>query len=427
MNKFELKINELDDNIKCFYYLIQDYIDGKYENKKEVLIPLIYHIKICDKCKNEIIKYQKYKNDNKNIIEIQDSFFNEFKEQLQKTKKKEIPSELKEGQVWGMPGFPEYITYQKNLSDKVLPYSLEPRPLLIYKIDKKNEEIFGFPINFEYIQFASDFDLIISKEQSELNLEYMIEVWNPVTTSADLLGKNYWGTVSEKIMDDLETLTLEYNGFEVKDANSDIVTGRPIKLENDLRNRFQEIERKATEVLSAPYIEKMEFEEYISEQEKIEAFLKVSIISKIILFTSKYRITQKVAGAPERFIYKKTIELFDNKYEMDISANDNTENYTLNFDFINSNTGEKCNNFEISILELEEQGDFDDEKSKELYRSALLSGREIKKLAFYNKEYYLDIKKECNIALVIKDINNEKDGAPELIFLNMENNDNRDN
>jgi len=283
MNKFEMKLNELENNIKCFYYLIPEYIDGKYDNKEEVLIPLNEHIKTCKKCKDEIVDYKNYKAKNIEDDILDNNTLEEFKKKFSKIKKKEVPKVIKEGQVWGMPGFPKYITYQKKLNNNVLPYSLEPRPLLIYKIDE-SKKIYGFPVNLKYLQFASDFDLIISKKESELNLEYMIEVWNPVTTSAELLGKNYWGSVSDEIMENLETLTLEFNGFEVKEDRTKIMTGDPIKLENDLRKEFQEIEKKATEVMSAPYVELREYEEYmINLRSTLFASASVLVLNEFII------------------------------------------------------------------------------------------------------------------------------------------------
>jgi hypothetical protein len=356
MNKLKQRLMNMKESAFCFVHLIADYVTHAIKGKN-VLIPLEHHLNVCSKCAREKQAYEAFltdaaqQEDNLRNLPASASFEQEF-ERIDQHREK-TPG-IQPGQIWSTPGFPDYPLYRYGIDKKKLPYSLDPRPLLIYGYDKNTGIAMGFPINLDYLEFASDFDLIVSAKETPLGIEFMIEVWNPVSTGSEFLQK-YWGTVPAEIMKKLEVLELEFNGKKVPGEDTGpIVTGRPIRFDNDIRHQFQQVEKQVTEYISAPLLEKQEFEAF-KKQYVTEKILETMLVYTVVHIHRHKDFLRTAADDDENtiYIYSKEQPIFDGVFTIKISINEMETEYLLQLQIIDNETGEETRGFVVDMMKWE--------------------------------------------------------------------------
>jgi hypothetical protein len=323
------------------------------------------------------------------------------------------PNIIKEGQIWSTPGFPNYLMYQYGITDKELPYSLEPRPFLVYRLDSETDLAFGFPINSNYLEFASNFDLIVSEDETELGFEFMVEIWNQMSTDKESLQK-CWGTVPEEILKKVKALALEFNGFEVQgEIPENIITGKPIHFENDIRYQFQQLEHRITEYISAPLIEKEEFEEF-KHHYVTHKILETMIISSVV-YMNRHKDFLRIAGdkngtdEDKIFIYSKKQLIFDEQFTLEILINEMKTEYLLQLNITDNEAGEETRSFIVDIIEWEGEIPESEENLKITYLLFKKNGEKIKHIRLWEEEKRLPIPTDKNIILgIYKPSNKER-------------------
>jgi hypothetical protein len=260
----------------------------------------------------------------------------------------------------------------------------------------------GFPVNFNYLEFASDFDLIVSAEETQLGFEFMIEVWNPLSTGSEFL-KKYWGTVPDDIMEKLEVLEQEFNGIKIpKDIPEPIVTGKPIRFDNDIRHQFQHLERQVTEYISAPFTEKKEFEIFMS-QHLSEKILTTMVVCTVVKIHRHKDFLRTAADDDDNtiYIFSKEQAIFNEEFILKISINERETEYLLQVQIIDNKTGEETRGFVVDIIEWE--GDFpaEIETLKTSYLLLKKNGFGIKHIRLWERERRLSIPRGKNVILGI--------------------------
>lgn len=356
MNTLKQKVMDMKENAFCFVHLIADYVTHAVKGKN-VLIPLEHHLRVCSKCAREKQAYEAFladpaqQEDNLEHLPAAAAFEQEF-ELMQQHRDKTLP--IQPGQIWSTPGFPDYPLYRYGIDKKKLPYSLEPRPLLVYRYDNDTGIAEGFPINPDYLEFASDFDLMVAEEETPLGIEFMIEVWNPVSTGSEFLQK-YWGTVPAEIMKKLEVLEQEFNGEKVPgEIPGPIVTGKPIRFENDIRHQFQQVEKQVTEYISAPLIEKQAFAAF-KERYVTEKILETMLVYTVMHIHRHKDFLRTAADDDDNtiYIYSKEQLIFNGDFTIKITINEMEKEYLLQLHIIDNETGEETRGFVADMMEWE--------------------------------------------------------------------------
>lgn len=433
MNKIRQRLIDMEESAFCFSHLIMDYLNKEIEDRN-VLIPLEHHLKVCEKCAKEketqkaLLESPGGRGDLGGDVEIESlPAFAAFKEEFERVSQKhrgDRKPEMNEGQVWTTPGFPNYILYQYNIKDKPLPYSLDPRPFLVYRCEKETGTAFGFPINSSYLEFASDFDLIVAEDETELEFEFMVETWNQMSTSQAFLQK-YWGTLPVKIMKKVQVLVLEFNGFEVQgEVPANIVTGKPIEAENDIRNRFQQLEHRITEYISAPFIEKEEFEAF-KNKTIAEKILETMIIYSVV-HIHRHKDFLRMAGEKEGesrdeiHIYSKDQPVFAHRFTLKISINDMKKEKLLQFRVLDNETNEENRGFIVDIIEWEDPFPESKETLKITYLLLKEKGEKVTHTRLWEKEKRIAIPEGKNVILGIYKPDDKKQIECIPIDLNVE-------
>jgi len=365
MDKLKQKLTNMKENAFCFVHLIADYMH-KAITGKNVLIPLEKHLKVCSRCAREKESYEKFLQETGGSIFPEESldllpaavdFKKEFARLGRRRKKKPA---FKAGQIWSTPGFPNYLAYRYGLYNQDLPYSLDPRFFLIYDYQNKTGVARGFPINLDYFEFASPFDLIIPVEDNDLGLELMVEIWNPLSTHSEFF-QDFRGELPDKIMGKIDALVEDFKGSMtqtgLENPLSDTISDQTQGSEYDLRRQFQKTEKSITRYITAPYIEKRELETYkdhYASQKLLETMIVYSVIH-----LHRHKEFLPVAGDDEEnilYLYKKTQLIFNRAFTMNLSINRLEKEYLIQLDIIDNETGEETRGFLVDILEWE--GDF---------------------------------------------------------------------
>lgn len=356
MNMLKQKLMNLKENAFCFVHLIADYVTHTIKGRN-VLVPLEHHLSVCPKCAREKQAFEAFLEDpaeqEDNLENLPGSAaFNQEFEQINQRQDRTPP--IQPGQIWSTPGFPDYPLYQYGIDNKKLPYSLDPRPFLVYRYDNDTGIAVGFPLNFDYLEFASDFDLIVSEKETQLGIEFMIEVWNPVSTSSEFLQK-YWGTVPKEVMKKLEVLEQEFNGKKVKgEIPRPIVTGKPIRFDNDIRHQFQQVEKQVTEYISAPLIEKKEFEAF-KDRYASKKILETMLVYSVVHIHRHKDFLRTAADDYDNtiYIYSKEQSIFEGGFTIKISINEMEKEYLLQLQIVDNETGEETRGFVADMMEWE--------------------------------------------------------------------------
>lgn len=176
--------------------------------------------------------------------EIPENIINAAKKkgkQLSNLLDKPLPTNYEVGQIWS-------TSQLLSLGERDF-YTDEPKIVVI--LDVKQDEfslVTAAPISTE-IYFASEYDLIISKHDSPLGFEFMIEVWNETPVYEKHL-KNFYGS----LFDNVFHLLAQINSFQL---NNDSIpqtlsswVGLKIFSEEDPRLEFQEKEVMAISYLT---------------------------------------------------------------------------------------------------------------------------------------------------------------------------------
>jgi hypothetical protein len=404
MNTLKQKLMDMKENAFCFVHLIADYVTHAIKGRN-VLIPLEHHLEVCSKCAREKHAYEAFladqgeQEDNLENLPASAAFEQKF-EQI--NQRRDRTPTIQPGQIWSTPGFPDYPLYQYGINNKKLPYSLDPRLFLVHRYDNVTGIAVGFPINLDYLEFASDFDLITAAEETELGIEFMIEVWNPVSTGSEFFQK-YWGTVPAEVMKKLEVLEQEFNGEKVREEGpGPIVTGKPIHFENDIRHQFQQVEKQVTEYISAPLLEKQEFEAFknlYATKKILEAMLVYTVV-----YINRHKDFLRTAadnGHNTIYIYKKKQPIFNGVFTIKISINEMEKEYVLQLQIIDNETGEETRSFVVDMVQWE--GPFPEvgEQLKTTYLLFKNNNFNITHIRLWEKEERLTIPRGKNLILVI--------------------------
>lgn len=419
MNMLKQKLMNLKENAFCFVHLIADYVTHAIKGKN-VLIPLEHHLRVCSKCAREKQALEEFlqdpaqQEDNLENLPASAAFEQEF-EQIDQHRGR-TPF-IQPGQIWSTPGFPDYPLYQYGIDNKKLPYSLDPRPFLVYRYDNDTGIAVGFPINLDYLEFASDFDLIVSEKETQLGIEFMIEVWNPVSTGSEFLQK-YWGTVPAEVMKKLEVLEREFNGEKVQgESPVPIVTGKPIRFDNDIRHQFQQVEKQVTEYISAPLIEKKEFEAF-EERYVTKKILETMLVHTVVQIHRHKDFLRTAADDDDNtiYIYSKEQPIFDGDFTIKISINEMEKEYLLQLQIIDNETGEETRGFVADMMEWEGTFPETSEQLKTAYLVFKNNSFNIRHIRLWEKGERLAIPRGKNLVLAVYKAGNQE--RIEFILIN---------
>jgi len=404
MNTLRKKLIDLKENAFCFVHLIADYVSHAIKGRN-VLVPLEHHLKVCPKCAREKQAYEAFladpdqQDDNLENLPGSAAFVQEF-EQINRRPGK--TPRVHPGQIWSTPGFPDYQLYRYGLDQKLLPYSLDPRPFLVYRYDKSTGIAVGFPINLDYLEFASDFDLIVREEETQLGIEFMIEVWNPVSTSSKFFQK-YWGSVPAEIMKKLDALVQEFKGEKVQlEIPGPIVTGKPIRFDNDIRHQFQKVEKQVTEYISAPLIEKKEFEAFKNQYASKKILEAMLVYTVVYIHRHKdFLRTAAAHGGNIIYIYFKEQPIFDDAFTLKISINEMEKEYLLHLQIIDNESGEETRGFVVDIMKWEGPFPGTGDQLKIAYLLFKNNNADIPHIRMWEKEQRLTIPRGKNLVLAV--------------------------
>jgi len=344
--KKESILKAMKENAFCFSSLIPLYLEGGIKDIN-VLIPLEYHLQSCEICAEEKKAYEEYIGDTPaagevNAAEIMSELpsFPLFTQELEQCRGNlRTALEICRGQIWLTPGFPPYLAYKYRLTGHPLPYSLDPRPILISHYDREKGIVNGYPLNLEYRDFCSTHDLAVSERESDTGLAFLVEAWNPVSTGAEFLN-TYWGSVSDTIVDSADALHAQLGQTDTSPANKGL-------------EEFQQLEHQISQVISAPLKEKEEW------QAKITGWLKEKVLESLIvtsiIYMQRHKDFYPLAGSEDNdrmvSLYKTERYIFNEQFTLMITVNQREAEFLLQMQVMDNISGEETRSFVGDILE----------------------------------------------------------------------------
>lgn len=399
----EQQLNRMEENAFCFLHLLADYAAGGIPEAR-VTIPLESHLNTCPRCARELAALRRYARHtgHPDLDDITDDITGDaiddvinglptapaFMEEWDRASHTTVqPAPVKPGQVRGTTGFPDYLCYKHGLTHKPLPYCLEPRPLLVVDCDTHDGTVHGFPINTEYPQFASNFDLPVGEEETRLGFAFTIETWNPVTTNLEFLD-TCWGTLPEALLEKTK-----------KQAQSYREKGEPPETDPHIR-RFQQVERQITQCISYPAEEKRYMETLLAQQ--VSRKLLETVLVCRVLHMRRHKAFLPLAGEEEKApIYAAEQPLSDPRFTANITVNERETEYLLQVGVRDNETGEETRRFAMDLIQWDGPFPADTEKLKTAYLLLKNDGHNIRHIRLWEKEQRIAIRAGQNILLAL--------------------------
>ncbi len=348
MEHFEYRLKEMEENAFCFLNLLPDYVDNII-TAPEVLIPLERHVRSCPRCAQELETLRRAMHADRDGNGQEDrlehlpggaAFLEAFS---QAPPPPQLPPKVLPGQVWATPGFPPYLSYSYGITDRNLPYSLEPRPLYIADFDPETRIASGFPLNCEYLEFTAHPDLKVQENESPLGFPFAVETWNPTSTHEDFL-LIYYGNLPANLTEKINALTQTANNPNHPDPPT------PVR-------RFRKLEKQVTRCISAPALEKEEL------QKQVKQIVSKGILETMAVYAAVHIRRHKdflpLAGTntedPENKganvqLFSTKHPLFNEQFNLEITVNEKEHEYLLQLRVTNTANGEETRGFTADIL-----------------------------------------------------------------------------
>ena len=171
------------------------------------------------------------------------------------------PEKVTAGQIWSTKS-------KFELPDGRRFETEEPRLIFVFQADYNRAEAYkhvvGFPISVS-TEMASIYDCILPKEESNLDFEFMIEVWNETPVLVGQLSR-YVGALSEHQTAQVQELYFSYFHGDVISAGFNLTIGSQIYGESDPRFAFQEKEIFAVSYLANAATAALELDDVPEEE-----------------------------------------------------------------------------------------------------------------------------------------------------------------